>query len=84
MKALKQFELEAVDRSHGISKEVVEMTVVLTRELSEGGPATIWGLSAKGRGCVGPGQRMLPYFFMKTTVTEERQNEWPVRRNENK
>lgn len=41
-------------------------------------------LSDKGRGCVGQGQRLLLYFFMKTTVTEERQNEWPVKRNENK
>lgn len=40
-------------------------------------------LSAKGRGCGGPGQRLLPYFFMSATVTEEHQNEWPVKRNEN-
>lgn len=60
MKALKQFELEAVDRSHGVSKEVVDMTVVLTRELSEEGAQPrsgqvvsegqggVWG---RGRGC---------------------------------
>lgn len=48
-----------------------------------GGPG--WGLhrlSAKGIGCGGQGQRLLPYFFMRATVTEELQNEWPVKRNE--
>lgn len=50
----------------------------------ERGPG--WGLgrlSGKGRSCRGgQGQRRLPYFFMRATLTEERQNEWPVRTNE--
>lgn len=42
-------------------------------------------LSGKGRSCGGrQGQRRLPYFFMRATLTEERQNEWPVRTNEKK
>lgn len=36
-------------------------------------------LSAKGTRCGG----LLPYFFMRATVTEERQNEWLVKINEN-
>lgn len=44
-----------------------------------------WGLgrlSAKGTRCRGQGQGLLPYFFMRATLTEERQNEWPVKTNE--
>lgn len=53
--------------------------------MKQGGPPRGLGrLSAKGRGCGEQGQKLLPYFFMKATVTEERQNEWPVKRNENK
>lgn len=49
-----------------------------------GGPGRgLGGLSAKGTRCGGQGPRLLPYFFMRATVTEERQNEWPVKRNEN-
>lgn len=50
-----------------------------------GGPGRGLGrLSAKGIRCGGQGQKLLRYFFMRATVTEERQNEWPVKRNENK
>lgn len=50
-----------------------------------------WGvvrLSGKGKSCGwgglggGQGQRRVPYFFMRATLTEQRENEWPVKTNE--
>lgn len=67
----------------------LEMTGASDEETTnERGPG--WGLgrlSRKGKSCGGGGgggrgQRRLPYFFMRTTLTEERQNEWPVKTNE--
>lgn len=68
-----------------ISGRVVRVTGALDEEPEDvGGPDRGLGwLSAKGTRCGGQGQRLLPYFFMRATVTEERQNEWPVKRNEN-
>ena len=66
-----------------------EKVICLTGALDEEpkdvrGPGRGLGrLSAKGTGCGGQGQGLLPYFFMRATLTEERKNEWPVRRNEN-
>ena len=64
---------------------MVGVTGALDEEPKDvGGPGRGLGrLSAKGTRCGGQGQRLLPYFFMRATVTEERQNEWPVKRNEN-
>lgn len=78
-------EPDAVDHLLDISGRLVRVTRALDEEPKDvGGPD--WGrgrLSAKGTRCGGKGQTLLPYFFMRETVTEERQNEWPVKRNEN-
>lgn len=53
---------------------------------NERGPAGAWaGCHVRAKAAAaggGQGQRRLPYFFMRTTLTEERQNEWPVKTNE--
>lgn len=63
----------------------LEMTGASDKETTnERGPAGAWAgchVRAKAGGG-GQGQRRLPYFFMRTTLTEERQNEWPVKTNE--
>lgn len=63
----------------------LEMTGASDEETTnERGPAGAWAgchVRAKAAGW-GQGQRWLPYFFMRTTLTEERQNEWPVKTNE--
>lgn len=49
----------------------------------KGGPVGAWeGCQVRAEAVGGQGQRRLPYFFMRATLTEERQNEWPVRTNE--
>lgn len=78
-------EPESVDHLLDISGRVVGVTGALDEEPKDVGGACrgLGRLSAKGTCCGGQGQRLLPYFFMRATVTEERQNEWPVKRNEN-
>lgn len=78
-------EPETVNRLLYISETVVKVTGALDEEPWDvGGPGRgLDRLSAKGTRCGGRGQRLLPYFFMRATVTEEQQNEWPVKRNEN-
>lgn len=64
----------------------LEMTGASDEETTnERGPAGAWAgchVRAKAVGGRGQGQRRIPYFFMRTTLTEERQNEWPVKTNE--
>lgn len=48
-----------------------------------GGLVGVWpGCQLRAQDVGGQGQKLLPYFFMRATLTEGRQNGWPVKTNE--
>lgn len=68
-------EAETVDHFLDISSRAVGVTAALEEE-----PKDVWarvwaGCQLRAQGVGDGGQRLLPYFFMRATVTEERQNE---------
>lgn len=49
----------------------------------DGGFVGVWpSCQLRAQDVGGQGQKLLPYFFMRATLTEGRQNGWPVKTNE--
>lgn len=64
-------------------------SALVVLELADEEPEDDGGLGRDWSGCQlraqdvgGQGQKLLPYFFMRATLTEGRQNGWPVKTNE--